>query len=87
MESRKMRVLHLNNHFLWRQIINWEAYCEPVVHGFVFLCLLVYENGDVRFKGDTVHVGFLHGNRDTVCELLKYILVDGLSDVTCQSNE
>lgn len=52
-----------------------------------FLCPLVYENDDVRFKGDVVHVGLLHGNRDNICKLMKYIPVDGLSDATCQGNE
>lgn len=52
-----------------------------------FLCPLVYENDDVRFKGNVVHVGLLHGNGDSICKVMKYIPVDGLSDVTCQGNE
>lgn len=52
-----------------------------------FLCPLVYENDDVRLRGDVVYRGLLHGNRDSICKLIKYIPVDGLSDVTCQGNE
>lgn len=49
--------------------------------------LLVSENVDLRFKGDIVHVGLIHGNRDSICKLMKYIPVKSLSDVTCQCNE
>lgn len=46
---------------------------------------MVYENVDVRFKGDIIHVGLLH--RNSICKLVKYIHVDGLNDATCQGNE
>lgn len=52
-----------------------------------FLCPLVYENVHVRFKGDIMHVELLHGNSDSICMLMKYSPVDGLSDATCQGNE
>lgn len=55
--------------------------------GVWFLFPLVYENVDVRFKGDIVSVGLLHGSRDSICKLMKYIPADSLSDATCQGNE
>lgn len=50
------------------------------------MCPVVYENADGRFTGD-VHLGLLCGNRDNICKLMQFILVDSLNDVTCQGNE